>query len=306
MIFDKPRLLIAESDASRDEALVALCKERGWSYTITTEIAELERLVKNSAFDMVVADIDMPGLNSQRLLGECFKRKPSQLLLVLGDRGESGERIKLLRGAEKDLVGKDLDVDWIARCMEQAAAAKKQENCEQLAYSFVVSERMELRFTCRELAAAQVVSLPVVSRLVEAKRLSEGEGLRLRVAVQEALLNAFEHGNLELDSRWKEERIGDGDRFSVVRAERLNDEKFAKRAVFVSSLFDSEQLKIVVRDEGRGFDTSNIERPDGGNLSCFGRGLKLIKNAVDEVRFGCGGAEITLIKIINRAGLYNF
>jgi anti-sigma regulatory factor (Ser/Thr protein kinase)/DNA-binding NarL/FixJ family response regulator len=299
MLSDKPTILIANSDGRREEGLTSLCKERGWVLSVASDIGEFERLINNVNFDIVVTDMDMPGLNYKKLLGESCKRKASQLLLVLGDGSSAGEGIKLLRGSERDLIDKDLDLGWIARCMEQAAAAKKQECREQLAYSFVVSERTELKFTCRELADAQAISLPIVSRLVSAKRLSEGDGLRMKVALQEALLNAFEHGNLELDSRWKEELIGDSDRFSVVRAERLQDNRFSRRSVFVSSIFDSEQLHIIVRDEGGGFDTSKMGPIEGADLSCFGRGLKLIRNAVDEVRFGCGGSEITLIKRLN-------
>jgi anti-sigma regulatory factor (Ser/Thr protein kinase) len=136
---------------------------------------------------------------------------------------------------------------------------------------------------------------------VQTKRLAENDGLKLRVAIQEALLNAVEHGNLELKSTWKEEFMPDGsDKFSFVRHERMQDPKYADRTVCLTSWFNRDTLEIVVKDEGKGFMHAD-KRPkvNVDNVSCFGRGMTLIRNAVDEVKYSDGGSEITLIKRLN-------
>jgi anti-sigma regulatory factor (Ser/Thr protein kinase) len=158
-----------------------------------------------------------------------------------------------------------------------------------------------MRFTCRELGDAQLISLPILSRLIQTQRLLETDGLKLRLAIQEALLNAVEHGNLELQSTWKEEFLPDGsDKFSSVRRARLQDPHFADRSVCLTTWFNRDTLEIVVKDEGKGFRHSDqAPRVDAGNVSCFGRGMTLICHAVDEVRYSDGGSEVTLIKRLN-------
>ena len=189
-------------------------------------------------------------------------------------------------------------IGWLERCVEQAVCAKRQEDREKLTYKFVCSERTEMRFSCRELGEAQAISLPIVGRLIATRKLAEKDALRLRLAVQEALLNAVEHGNLELESRWKEEAMPDGtDKFTHVRRQRMADPQFADRIVSIVSMFDGESIEIVITDQGEGF--MHADRPMnriGDNVSCFGRGLTLICNAVDEVKYGAGGSQVTLIK----------
>lgn len=296
MIFAQPSILVADSDDGRRGALQSLCTDRGWGCTVVTDPKEFQRLLEAGAFDLVIADAEMPGLDYKVLLGQACKRKPSQLLAVVSDSPTDGADVRMFRGNEADVITRPVDLTWVERCMEQATASKRQETREQLAYSFVVSERTEMRFSCRQLGEAQAISLPIVARLVASRRLTETDALKIRLAVQEALLNAFEHGNLELDSRWKEERLGDTDKFAAVRKERLMDPHYANRMVSVISWFDGEAVEIVVKDQGNGFSPSQLRRAKENDLSCFGRGLTLINNAVDEVRYSCGGTEVTLVK----------
>jgi anti-sigma regulatory factor (Ser/Thr protein kinase) len=295
MISSHLSILVAGSDTSRQDALYSLCAGRGWNCHIATDPREFRQLIEQGTFDLVIADADMPGLNYRTLLGEACRRKTSQLLLVVSDSHDGEADLRLLRGAETDLMTHPFDLSWVERCMEQAENSKRQESREQMAYSFVVNERTEMRFSCRQLSEAQAISLPIVARLVASRRISETDALKLRLAIQEALLNAFEHGNLELDSRWKEERFGDTDKFSAIRQERLDDPVFADRVVSVISWFDGDAVEIVVKDQGQGFDPEKLKNYRN-NLSCFGRGLTLMSSAVDEVRYGCGGTEVTLVK----------
>ncbi len=296
MIFAQPSILVADNDEGRRGALQSLCSDRGWECTVVTDPQEFQRLVEVGAFDLVVADAEMPGIDYKILIGQACRRKPSQLLAVVSESPEGEPGVRMFRGSETDVITYPADLAWIERCMQQATASKRQETREQLAYSFVVSERTEMRFSCRQLGEAQAISLPIVARLVSSRRLTDTDALKMRLAVQEALLNAFEHGNLELDSRWKEQRLGGTDKFSAVRKERLMDPHYANRMVSVISWFDGQVVEIVVKDQGNGFRPNELKRAEENDLSCFGRGLTLINNAVDEVRYSCGGTEITLVK----------
>jgi len=291
-----PSILVADQDERRQGALRALCQTKGWGCHVAADAREFQELIEAGKFDLVIADVQMPGLEYQALMGHACRRKPSQLLVVIGEPAAGSAGVRMVRGNETDVIAQTADLGWVERCMDQASVARRQETREQLAYSFIVSERTELRFSCKQLGEAQAISLPIVGRLVAGERLSEADSLKVRLAVQEAILNAVEHGNLELDSRWKEERWGETDKFSAVRSERLQDPTFANRMVTVTSWFDGEVIEIVVKDQGKGFVPTQPINMGKNNLSCFGRGLTLMNNAVDEVRFSCGGSEVTLVK----------
>jgi anti-sigma regulatory factor (Ser/Thr protein kinase) len=160
-----------------------------------------------------------------------------------------------------------------------------------------------MEFSCKQLREIQAISLPIVGRLLAGGLISESDALRIRLAVQEAVLNALEHGNLELDSRWKEIEGGEGlDKFASIRRQRMRDPIYADRCVRVTSIFEEDRFEIMIKDEGKGFLNSRQPIiPGAQNLSCFGRGMTLINNAVDEVRFNDNGSEVTLVKYLKCA-----
>lgn len=94
-----------------------------------------------------------------------------------------------------------------------------------------------------------------------------GKEWEIRLALEEALLNAIEHG------------CG-GDPAKEVQCSVLCDQE--------------RGMLIVVRDPGPGFDPASVPSPIvGQNLyAARGRGIYLINQLVDQVRFERGGTEI--------------
>lgn len=304
MSLSRPAILLADTEENSQQMFRTFFEKRGWDCTVVADVNDFGNELERSGYDIVIADSAMPGLSPMFLLGEIFRKKPSQALVVIGESITSPHGLKLLRSGATDVITKPVDFAWLERCVEQAVCVKRQEERERLSYRFVTSERTEMHFSCRELGEAQAIALPIVSKLVTSERLGETDALRLRLAVQEALLNAVEHGNLELNSRWKEEFLPDGtDKFSHVRRERMQDPMYANRKVGITSWFHGKTLEIVVKDEGKGFMHAGQPAVVSiDNVSCFGRGLTLICNAVDEVRYDNGGSEIRLIKHLRDSG----
>jgi anti-sigma regulatory factor (Ser/Thr protein kinase) len=118
---------------------------------------------------------------------------------------------------------------------------------------------------------------------------------RVALALQEAILNAMHHGNLELDSRLRQ---GDERDYRRLANARRTLPPYVGRRVHVEARLDAEMARVVVRDEGRGFDPTRL--PDPTMTHCLerpsGRGLLLIRTYMDEVTYNATGTEITLVK----------
>lgn len=91
---------------------------------------------------------------------------------------------------------------------------------------------------------------------------------RVRLALNEAVTNAIVHGNSEDLSK----------------------------SVYISSAFNENALKITIRDEGPGFDPDTLPDPlqNQNLLKESGRGVFLIKQYADDVRFSHGGRSLTM------------
>jgi serine/threonine-protein kinase RsbW len=115
---------------------------------------------------------------------------------------------------------------------------------------------------------------PVVERvmeLVDEMKCAEGKHFEIETALREALANAIVHG-------------------------AGND---ASKLIELCVACDMERgMLIVVRDPGPGFDPGNIPDPVFGHnvYSEHGRGIFLINQLMDEVKFERGGTEIHMRK----------
>jgi serine phosphatase RsbU (regulator of sigma subunit)/anti-sigma regulatory factor (Ser/Thr protein kinase) len=118
----------------------------------------------------------------------------------------------------------------------------------------------------RELAHAENAILPVL----ENKGYGERAIFAVKLALEEAAINAIKHGN-ELDDTKK---------------------------VTISFSIDDNKAVIAVADEGEGFDPKTVPDPTADEflMATSGRGLALIRAYMDDVRFNERGTEITMIK----------
>src|SRR5947207_707761 len=84
------------------------------------------------------------------------------------------------------------------------------------------------------------------------------ELMRIRVALDEAMNNAIQHGNLEASSELRELT---GDDYYALLDERRNIAPYRDRKVYVTSRITPNQAEFVIRDEGPGFDASHLPDP---------------------------------------------
>jgi anti-sigma regulatory factor (Ser/Thr protein kinase) len=140
---------------------------------------------------------------------------------------------------------------------------------------------------------------PLVAHLLElAERLElwdESDRMRIGIALEESLVNALCHGNLEVGS---ELRGVDDDAYYALLAERRTCEPHCDRRIHIDAAFARDEARFVIRDEGPGFDPESLPDPtDPANLEkAAGRGVLLMRSFMDEVSYNSSGNAVTLIK----------
>ena len=126
------------------------------------------------------------------------------------------------------------------------------------------------------------------------------ERIRVSEALEEALLNAMYHGNLEM-SRQELSRIRselDDRLLDRLVEERCRIPKIAERKILVIAHVTQAEVRCVIRDEGRGFhpDIARAEPSADGFAAGQDRGMILIRSLMDDVRFNNTGNELVLRK----------
>jgi len=126
--------------------------------------------------------------------------------------------------------------------------------------------------------------------------------LFMQVALHEIIVNAIEHGNLEITYEKKTEFKQRRSNYWEIILRETNENHLKYRKIFLNYSLEKDRVTYTVRDEGKGFDWKkyihNIDF-DGKNemvKSFHGLGLLMVKNSFDEIHFNDRGNEVELIK----------
>jgi serine phosphatase RsbU (regulator of sigma subunit)/ActR/RegA family two-component response regulator len=119
----------------------------------------------------------------------------------------------------------------------------------------------------------------------------------MKIGLQEILINAIEHGNLNISYKEKQ-RLLAADQYNRILREKAALPENADKYVDVKVFSTPEYLKIIVEDMGPGFDLSSIPDPENPEnfLNENGKGIMMTMNAFDEVTYNDTGNQVTLVK----------
>jgi CheY-like chemotaxis protein len=304
-----PDSVMASGEKNRDEApilvvddclvsqrLAGCLIESGIGRTViyAGDGAEALALVETSGPCLILTDLQMPVMDGLALVEAIRENHPLIPIVLMTAHGSEAIAFRALKAGAASYVPKDsLDaglVDTLRQILLAVDGNRKRRqilSCQVArAGLFEIGNDPDL--------------LPILIGLIQEDLLAFSIGdetarVRVAVALQEALSNALYHGNLECstDLRQEDERI-----FYRLADERRGVEPYRSRRIRVELEIDRERARIVIRDEGPGFNDSDLDKPfDPEDLMRVGgRGMILVRTFLDEVFHNKRGNEITLIK----------
>lgn len=288
-------LVVDDSALDRYVAGTLLEEHPGWSVAYAEDGKEAISCLRRQLPDLVLTDLQMPEINGLELVETIHSDFSSVPVILMTAHGSEEIAVAALqKGAASYVPKRNLARDLVPTVESVLSVTQANRNQEQI---LVCLERSEFRFV---LASDPGVIPPLIGHLQDLMmqmKLTDKAGLiRIGTALHEALINALEHGNLELRSDLRET----DDRSSYLRMveERRSVPPYHDRRIYVHARFSRDEVVYVIRDEGPGFDPATLADPtDPANLERItGRGLFLIRTFMDDVRFNAAGNEITMIK----------
>lgn len=290
-----PQILVVDvSPAERRLASLMLARSATWSVVEASNAEHALYLTRLVPFDLVVADLNAPGSRGVELIEELSREQPLLPIIVVTGQGDDEQaREALHSGAAGYVVRGRMDVDLApiaVRLLSMSSEHRGRMSVESVQARQSTSFEMENDPSC---VAAVVQHVSGQCRRFGIT--SAQEHLRVAVALEEALLNAMIHGNLQVSSDLRE-RSDDAFRRLIER--RRLEPAFASRRVRLRCDVDRDCARIVIRDEGPGFDVRSLPDPRDPEymLRASGRGVLLMRTFMDEVVYNDTGNEVTLIK----------
>lgn len=120
----------------------------------------------------------------------------------------------------------------------------------------------------------------------------------LKIALFEIILNAIEHGNLEITKYKNDPDFYDSKEYWKLFNKRMASDDFGSRQINIECVFNPGKLEIIIEDSGPGFNMEDLDDPfDEKNISKpSGRGIALARMNVDRLVFNTKGNKVTLVK----------
>jgi CheY-like chemotaxis protein/anti-sigma regulatory factor (Ser/Thr protein kinase) len=287
-------LVVDDSAVDRKLAGGLLARSGEWQVIFAADGPEALSQIASAKPDIVVADLVMPGMSGMELVTAIVEQHPQVPVILMTGKGTEETSLQALQAGAASYVPKSALSSLLAQTVRDVLTLRSAQIYQQKLMGCM--EQGNLHFSLGNDAEFIPPFINYVQQLLCNTGLCDEAGvIRVCIALEEALRNAIFHGNLELTS---EQRDGDGAVYQALVNERLKTLPYAKRQLHVTVSLTPEAATFVVRDEGPGFDPSNLPDPtDPANLEkVSGRGLLLMRTFMDEVTYNADGNEVTMIK----------
>ncbi|MHB0959665.1 MAG: ATP-binding protein [Pirellulaceae bacterium] len=294
-----PVVLIVD-DSEVDRRLVGglLPKDLEWLIEFADNGVEALEKMRLSLPDVVITDMLMPQMDGMELVSNIRVDYPHIPVILITGHGNEALAVEALEKGATSYVPKQLLGAKLQETVEQVLAVAKADR----SYSRLISclKTTQYSFELDNDPALIPPLVDLLQQILAGMRCCDATGrMHAGIALEEALLNAVLAGNLEMDRPQVLEarnQLRQGRLSQLVRTRRAQP-PYNSRVTHVHASISLDQAVFVIRDEGRGFDVTRVpDRHDPETLEQLeGRGLVLIKNFMDEVRFNDNGTEVTMV-----------
>ena len=290
-----PTVLLVDDSATDRRMIGGVLERNGFAVRYADNGSGALKQLHRSLPEAVLTDMQMPEMDGLELVKAVRAHYPQiPVILMTGHGSEALAAQALQHGAAsyvpKSQFNKAL-VDAVRHVLDLAQADANYrrliDHTKVTDFQFELENDPEL--------IEPLISL--VQQMVSGMEMCDAAGrLQVGVALEQAVINAMQHGNLELTSEQIKEDLEREEGVESIIDQRRREEPYKSRKVFVRAHVTREEARFIVRDEGAGFDVQSKLDVSLGDDENAGRGLVLMWGLMDKVVYNNAGNEVTLAK----------
>jgi CheY-like chemotaxis protein len=292
----KGRILIVDDEPINLEILEEHLNDEGYQPVAASSAREAMVILAQGIheFDVILLDWMMPLMSGYELLCQLKSEPAYKSIPVIMQTAKSDKKdieAGIAAGAYYYLTKPYSYQDLMPLVESAIKDYRAQQSASQLASLVPIDlQTDQLSFTLRTLEECQEVIAQILAWVPELPDIALG--------LNELIINAIEHGNLEI-SYAEKSRLNEEGRWLDEINSRLANPQYKDRIVKVTCLKADGKLCVRIEDQGQGFDWEpyleiNPERA----FDSHGRGIAMAKMlSFEEVEYiGCGNqVEVTCL-----------
>lgn len=287
-------VVVDDNPIDRGVAAALIHRDLGWDVICAPDGIQALQAMRQHPPAIVLTDLQMPLMNGLELVDVIRREFPLTPVVLMTAYGSEKTALEALRSGAASYVPKSsIDQDLTATLEQVLGAARQEYETKEVDRRLVHAQYNFVLENDPALVRGLVARLK--QHLRDLLRFTSSDEMRIGIALEEALLNALYHGNLEVSSDLK--LNGDAPFFRLAR-ERRSATPYQSRRIHVTAEYSPDSAIFVIRDEGPGFDVATLPDPTDPDNLCkpCGRGTMLIRTFMDEVSYNLTGNQIRLRK----------
>jgi len=116
----KIRILVVDDELSMREFLSILLEREGYDVTVAASAQEAMRIMESALFDLVLSDVNMPGLSGIKLLASIKEKSPETAVLMLTAFSAADQAVEAMKLGAYDYVCKPFKNEEIKQLIRNA------------------------------------------------------------------------------------------------------------------------------------------------------------------------------------------
>lgn len=286
------RILVVDDSAADREMAGHLLARQSWDVVYAENGRQALDRMRDHDVDVALTDLVMPDLDGLAFVEQAKADHPLVPVVLMTARGSEEIAAQALEAGASSYVPKKVLVRDLVDVVRRILDASR----ERKSYTRLLGRLRDATFVLEndlDLISSLVSYLTQLLR--ESGAFDVTECQRMTTALDEALTNAYYHGNLEVRSEIREH---DGRAYRRLAEQRRHAPPYRDRRIRVSVNLTSDEARFVIEDGGKGFDVGAVPDPTlPENLGRpSGRGIFLMKTFLDDVQYNETGNRVTLLK----------
>lgn len=282
-------VLIIDPDLSWGESMAGVLTGEGFEVFFVGSMDDGATYLIKGRPDLVVLSLNSANETALNSVRQILESHPHTRVIVAGEDCNTLIALEYMRQGASDYLIRTMNSESIL------ASIKRVQERERTLYmnsepdtTCVVNENKTLIFDNDMERITYIINQAVLN----AARICPHIDM-LKIALSEIVMNAIEHGNLNITMEEKSMAVHKGI-YSDLLEQRKRDLRYASRTVTLDVHMDRETLVYYVTDEGDGFDYSREFNPDPHAHIGSGLGLEIARNFFSEVTYEGRGNRVKL------------
>lgn len=287
------KILILEDDHASRTYLTSLLSLNNYDCKAAENGEEGLEIFDEFRPDIILSDIQMPRMSGLEFLQTIRRDNSDAIVIMITAYGSEDYAIKAFRDGANNYLKKPIYEDELLALLRKYEPIIRQKSITNSIPSLVLQRSFTMKFD------SDVDLIPaVVDFLIEetGSMFSKDELINVELGLVELIMNAVEHGNLNITPKEKTKAL-ELNNLHELYVERMADERYKDRKVTVLYNQNNESCEWMISDQGNGFDYEDLPDPTSSDnlLDMSGRGIFISKFMFDTLEY-MGKGNIVKIK----------